>query len=85
LKLLAKKILFLLRIPIDLAISLIAIPAALVLLAYRLAGSARLPWTSKVLKKISSSLFGSITTSRSSIIPLSRGLFQRIVTCLASI
>ena len=48
----AKKLLRWFRIPVDLTLSLISIPAAIVLLAYRKAGSARLPWTSRVLKTI---------------------------------
>ncbi len=40
------------RVPIDLVFSLLALPSALVLLAYRMSGSQRLPLTSRLLKKI---------------------------------
>ena len=47
-----KSLLLSLRVPIDFAFALFSIPSALVLLGYRKFGSARLPMTTKALKKI---------------------------------
>jgi hypothetical protein len=47
-----KRILAIGRCPIDLLVLVFAVPSAIVLLAYRSAGSARLPLTTRTLKKI---------------------------------
>src|ERR1700757_841267 len=47
-----KKILLFLRLPVDLVLCVLTLPAGLVLLGYRKFGSARLPWTTAVLKRL---------------------------------
>ena len=44
--------LLILKIPIDIVLSVIAVPSALALLLYRRIGSARAPWTTNILKII---------------------------------